>query len=185
MLVILSGASGSGKDTVKNELMKKIDNLCSMPSYTTRKPREGETAKDYMFVTKEEFEKLIKENKLYEYSMHHDNYYGTSKEVLDDRINNGKIVIKDIDVNGTKALEEKFKSKMKIISIFLHVPKDVLIERLRNRGLNSEEEIQKRVGRLGYEEEFLNNYDYIIDNDNLEETVNKIQKIILEEYEKD
>jgi guanylate kinase len=87
MLVVLSGVSGSGKDTIKKELIKRMDNIVTMPSYTDRLPREGETHGEvYNFVTTKEFETKIKENEFYEYSVHHEHYYGTSKKVLDENV---------------------------------------------------------------------------------------------------
>ena len=83
MLVLLSGVSGAGKDTIKNELIKRMDNVVSMPSYTDRQPREGEVnGQIYNFITTQEFEERIKNNEFYEYSVHHEHYYGTSKEIL-------------------------------------------------------------------------------------------------------
>lgn len=106
MLVILSGVAGAGKDTVRKELMKKIPEATSIPSYTTREPRAddipGET---YHFITKEEFEKKIEEGEFYEYDIHHNNYYGTSKKILDEKARTG-LVIKDIEVNRNRKFEE-------------------------------------------------------------------------------
>ncbi len=106
MLVILSGVAGAGKDTVRKELMKKIEGAVSIPSYTTREPRAddipGET---YNFITKEEFEKKIEEDEFYEYDIHHNNYYGTSKKILDEKAKMG-LVIKDIEVNRDRSVKK-------------------------------------------------------------------------------
>lgn len=182
MLVILSGVAGSGKDTIKLELMKRMSNLATIKSYTTRKPREDkEDLNRYFFVTQEEFVDLINQEKLYEYSMHHDNYYGTSKEELDSKIADGKIVIKDIDVNGTKELINIFKNKLKTISIFLKVDKEELHRRLIERG-ETLESAEKRLSRQEYEESMLTLYDYVVYNNDLEKTLNIIKQIIEEEY---
>ena len=89
MLVILSGVAGAGKDTVRKELMKKMEGATSIPSYTTREPRAddipGET---YHFITKDEFEEKIKQGEFYEYDVHHNNYYGTSRKILDEKAKN-------------------------------------------------------------------------------------------------
>ena len=95
MLVLLSGVSGAGKDTIKKELLKRMDNVITMPSYTDRSPRPGEeNGGVYNFVTTEEFEQKIKEDEFYEYSVHHEHYYGTSKKILNENIKKGKIIEK-------------------------------------------------------------------------------------------
>ena len=182
MLVILSGVSGSGKDTVKAELLNRINNLTTIKAYTTREPRdEDEDLSRYFFVSKEEFQDLISGERLYEYSEHHNNFYGTSKNELDRNISEGKIVIKDIDVNGTKDLIDVFREGLKVVPIYLKVEKDELYKRIINRGA-TKEEADLRLSRFEYEESFIPIYDYVVYNDNLEKTVNIIEKIILEEY---
>ena len=105
MLVLLSGVSGAGKDTIKKELIKRMENVESLPSYTDRAPRANDVpGVTYNFVTTQEFEKMINSGELYEYSVHHEHYYGTSKKLLNDKINNGKIIVKDIEVNGVENL---------------------------------------------------------------------------------
>ena len=119
MLVLLSGVSGAGKDTIKKELIKRMDNLESLPSYTDRPPREGDIpGETYNFVTTEEFEKMIENGDLYEYSLHHEHYYGTSKKLLNEKINNGKIIVKDIEVNGTENLIKKLNKRYQFDRIF-------------------------------------------------------------------
>lgn len=184
MLVILSGVSGAGKDTIKKALIKRMENVTTISSYTDRPRRESDVDGQYNFVTKEEFEKMIKNNELYEYSVHHNHYYGTSKALLDDTINQGKIIVKDIDVNGTEDLIQIFKDKVKVVTIFLKVPKNVLKARLENRELNPDlKEIQLRLNRFDYEESKLCNYDYVIKNNDLEKTVQIIMTIIKNEYQ--
>ena len=101
MLVILSGVSGSGKDTIKKEIVKRMDNVKTIPSLTTRPPRENDVpGETYIFISKEDFEDKIKNNEIYEYDIHHNHYYGTYKKILSDKAQTG-IIIKDIDVNGT------------------------------------------------------------------------------------
>ncbi len=181
MLVILSGVSGAGKDTIKKELIKRMDNVTTMPSITSRKPREDEQeGVQYHFVTKEEFENKIKNNEFYEYDLHHDNYYGTSKKILNEKIEEGKIIVKDIEVNGTENLVKLLKNDVKIITIFLKVEESELRKRLENRG-DLEENIQLRLSRLYYEESKIKDYDYVIKNDNFEKTVQIIMTIIKNE----
>ena len=184
MLVLLSGVSGSGKDTIKKELLSRMNNLTTMPSYTDRLPRKGEIDGEiYNFITTEEFKKMIKDEEFYEYSMHHEHYYGTSKKVLNQKIENGKIIIKDIEVNGTENLLKLLKDKLKIVTIFLRVPKEELRNRLKNRQENVDiKEIELRLNRFDYEESKIGMYDYVIKNDNLEKTVQIIMTIIKNEY---
>ncbi len=180
MLVILSGVSGAGKDTIKKELIKRMEEVESLPSFTSRNPRVGEEEGiQYHFITKEQFEEKIKNNEFYEYDLHHENYYGTSRKLMNDKIQSGKIIVKDIEVNGTENLVKLLKEDTKIVTIFLKVDKDELRRRLENRGDNlTEEEMQIRLGRLEYEESKIGLYDYVIKNDNLEKTVQIIMTII-------
>ena len=105
MLILLSGVSGSGKDTIKKELIKRMENVESLPSYTDRLPREGEVPGTvYNFVTTEQFEEMIKNDEFYEYNIHHEHYYGTSRKLMSEKIASGKIIVKDMDVNGTENL---------------------------------------------------------------------------------
>ena len=185
MLVILSGVSGAGKDTIKKELIKREKNIVTIPSFTDRPMRtndvEGGT---YHFVSTEEFERMINDNELYEYNVHHEHYYGTSKKVFNEKVKEGKIIVKDIDVNGTENLINLFKNDMKVVTIFLRVPKDELERRLKNRvDKPSLKEIRLRLNRFDYEESRINLYDYVLKNDNLEKTVQIISTIIKNEYE--
>ena len=119
MLVVLSGVSGSGKDTIKRELIKRLKNVESLPSYTSRQPREGEKDGEiYCFVTKEKFEKMIEAGEFYEYDVHHNNYYGTSRVLMNEKIKSGKVIVKDIDVNGTENLVKLLGQDTKVITIF-------------------------------------------------------------------
>ena len=173
MLVILSGVAGSGKDTIKRELIKRMENVKSIPSLTTRPQREGDVpGETYIFLSKEEFEEKIKNDEIYEYDIHHNNYYGTSKKIL-----NG-IIVKDIDVNGTQILKETLKD-IKIVTIFLRVPKEELQRRLENRiDRPGPAEIKLRLNRFDYEESKIGLYDYVIKNDDLEKSVSIIEEII-------
>ena len=184
MLVLLSGVSGAGKDTIKKQLITRMENVESLPSYTDRAPRANDTpGVTYNFVSTAEFERMIKDGELYEYSVHHEHYYGNSKKLLNDKINNGKIIVKDIEVNGVENLLKLLKDDVKIVTIFLRVPKEELQRRLENRiDKPSLKEIQLRLNRFDYEESKIGMYDYIIKNNDLEKTVNIITTIINNEY---
>jgi len=183
MLVLLSGVSGAGKDTIKKELIKRIENVESLPSYTDRPQREGDIpGQTYNFITTEEFERMINDKELYEYDVHHEHYYGTSRKLMNEKIKSGKIIVKDMDVNGTENLIELLRKDTKVVTIFLRVPKEELIRRLENRvDKPTPKEIQLRLNRFDYEESRINLYDYVIKNNNLEKTVQIIMTIIKNE----
>ena len=184
MLVLLSGVSGAGKDTIKKELIERMDNVESLPSFTDRAPRENDIpGKTYNFVSTEEFEAMIARGELYEYSAHHNHYYGTSRKLLNEKMQNGKIIVKDIEVNGVENLLKLLSNDTKIVTIFLKVPKEELRRRLENRiDKPSPKDIELRLNRLQYEESKIGIYDYVIKNNNLEKTVNIIMEIIKSEY---
>ena len=183
MLVILSGVAGAGKDTIKKELIKRMENVESLPSYTSRPIRPGDIdGKTYNFVTKQEFEKMIQDGEFYEYDIHHNNYYGVPKKLLNEKLQNGKIIVKDVDVNGTENLIKLLKNETKIITIFLRVPKQELRHRLEQReDKPNEEEIILRLNRFDYEESKISLYDYVLKNNNLEKTLQIIMTIINQE----
>ena len=185
MLVILSGVSGAGKDTIKKELIKREENIVTIPSITDRPIRDGEVeGGTYHFVSTEEFEKKIENNELYEYNVHHNHYYGTSKRIFNEKVKEGKIIVKDIDVNGTENLVKLLEKDMKVVTIFLRVPKEELERRLKNRiDKPSPKEIKLRLNRFDYEESRINLYDYVLKNDNLEKTLQIISTIIKNEYD--
>lgn len=183
MLILLSGVSGAGKDTIKKELIKRLDNVESLPSYTDRPQRDGDTpGVTYNFVTKEQFEYMIENNELYEFNVHHEHYYGTSRKLMNEKIDSGKIIVKDMDVNGTENLIDILKQDTKVVTIFLKVPKEVLRKRLENRiDKMDPKQIQLRLNRFDYEESKIGLYDYVIKNNDLEKTVQIITTIIKNE----
>lgn len=178
MLVILSGVSGAGKDTIKKELLKRMEDVVTLPSFTSRERRPiEEEGVQYHFITKEAFEKKIKKGDFYEYDVHHGNYYGTSRELLNEKIEQGKIIVKDIEVNGTENLIKLLGRDTRIVTIFLKVGKEELKKRLFERGDNAQD-IELRLSRLDYEESKLKLYDYVLKNDDFEKTVQIIMTII-------
>ena len=178
MLVILSGVSGAGKDTIKKELLKRMEDVVTLPSFTSRERRPiEEEGVQYHFITKEAFEEKIKKGDFYEYDVHHGNYYGTSRELLNEKIEQGKIIVKDIEVNGTENLIKLLGRDTRIVTIFLKVGKEELKKRLFERGDNAQD-IELRLSRLDYEESKLKLYDYVLKNNDLEKTVQIIMTII-------
>ena len=157
-----------------------MENVESLPSFTDRAPRIGEVeGQIYHFVETEEFERMIEQGELYEYSKHHEHYYGTSRKLLNEKINNGTIIVKDIEVNGVENLLKILKNDLEIVTIFLKVPKEELRKRLEAReDKQSPEEIELRLNRLEYEESKIGMYDYVIKNDDLDRTLRIIEEII-------
>jgi guanylate kinase len=178
MLVILSGSSGVGKNTIINRILEDMNNVELMPTMTTREKRPGEEpGKPYIFVSKEEFERMIEGDELVEYQIVHGFYYGTPKKIINEKFKGNKVLIKDIDVDGTQNLVKSIKN---VITIYLKPKsKEQLIERLKGRG---EERIEVRLARYEHEEAMSGTYKYILVNDQLEETVGKIKDIIIKEY---
>lgn len=182
MLVILSGVAGAGKDTVKKEVVKRLNYVDTFPTVTSRPMREGDIPGiTYIFVTEEKFKEMIANGELYEYDIHHNKYYGVAKRPLQEKVSNGKVAIRDVDVNGTESLVRQLSNEMKIITIFLKVPKEELKRRLEAReDKPSKEEIELRLSRFEYEESKIGQYDYVIDNTNQEQTIQQVIKIIEE-----
>jgi guanylate kinase len=167
-ILILSGPSGCGKSTLLKEVYKDIDDYYFSISTTTRAPRVGEVnGVDYLFVTKEEFEADIKNGDFLEYAKVHDNYYGTSLKPINKALEEGKLVIFDIDVQGHEIVRSKLNSI--VTSVFITTPSlEVLETRLNSRNTDSVEIIEKRIKNAKGEVEYFQDYDYLIINDNLE-----------------
>jgi len=167
-ILVISGPSGCGKSTLLKEIYKNIPNYYFSISTTTRAPRVGETnGVDYFFVTKEEFEKDIEKDNFLEYAKVHDNYYGTSLTPINKALQEGKLVIFDIDVQGHEIVRSKLDSI--VTSVFITTPSlKVLEERLNARNTDSIEIIEKRINNAKIEVGFFQDYDYLIINDDLE-----------------
>jgi len=177
-IVIVSGPSGSGKSTLLEKLFKENDDLYFSISTTTRAPRENEqNGVDYFFVDKDEFEAGIKDDLFLEYANVHGNFYGTSILQIQQALNDDKIVIFDIDVQGQRIIKEKLGNI--VTSVFITTPNiKVLEERLRSRKTNTEDEIQRRLRNARIEIERINQYDYLIVNDDLKEAFSKLNDIV-------
>ena len=167
-ILIISGPSGCGKSTLLKEVYKDIDDYYFSISTTTRAPREGEVnGVDYFFVTKEEFEKDINNGDFLEYAKVHDNYYGTSLKPIKEALEQGKLVIFDIDVQGHEIVRKKLSSIT--TSVFITTPSlEVLESRLNSRNTDSIEIIEKRIKNAKGEVEYFQDYDYLIINDDLQ-----------------
>ncbi len=173
-ILIISGPSGAGKSSLINEMLKVIPNTYFSISTTTRAMREGEKdGREYFFISKEEFEKEIKEGEFLEWAEVHGNYYGTSLKPVRKALEEGKLVVFDIDVQGHKIVKKKFKDIL--TSVFLTTPSlKVLKERLLKRGTDSKEIIQNRIKNALIEIEEIKEYDFLIINDIFEEALKEL-----------
>jgi guanylate kinase len=177
-ILIISGPSGSGKTTICRKLLELDKNLFYSVSITTRKKRENEVnGIDYIFISKEEFLKMVKNDEFLEWAEIYGKFYGTPKKPIFENLNSGKDIIMDIDVQGKRKIERNFRGR--VISVFLIPPsKEALIERLRKRGDLSEEELFQRISLIDIEMNFKWEYDYWVLNDNLERAVMDVKKIV-------
>lgn len=177
-LIVISGPSGTGKGTVCKQLLAARPELAYSISATTRKPRPGEVnGKDYWFISKSEFEGLIMEKKLLEWAEVYGNYYGTPAMKVREVLESGKDVLLEIDTQGALNVQKMFLKEGTFI--FLLPPSLAELEkRIRGRGTETEEAIQRRLGAAIEEIPRGNNYDYIITNDVVEDVVKKIIHII-------
>lgn len=176
-LIVFSGPSGAGKDTILNKIMGEKENLKLSVSHTTRPPREGEVnGKNYYFVSKQEFIKMIENGEMLEYATYCGNYYGTSAVKVQDELEKGNDVILEIEVQGA---EQIMKKVPETLSIFILPPSLAeLKKRLKNRGTDGDEVINRRVKEAEKEIALAHNYDYVIINDDIEKSAKKVLKII-------
>ncbi len=180
ILYIISSVAGGGKSTLISLLLQKYPDIHFSISVTSRAVRPGdEPGKNYHFVTREEFEKLIEQDFFLEWALVHDNYYGTSKRYIEKELRKGYKVILDIDVQGFRIIKSKIQA-MK--SIFILPPsEEVWIERLRNRGTDSPESIERRIKNGRNELTRVNEYDYHIVNDKLADSLLALEIILFGE----
>ena len=176
--IVFSAPSGAGKTTIIKVLLDEISEMALSISATTRPMRNGEiNGKDYYFLSKDSFEEAIRKNRFLEYETVHDNLYGTLKDKVNDLVKDGKSVIFDIDVKGAKAVKKHYPDA---ILIFIKPPsKKVLKQRLIDRKSEDQKTLERRLERLEYEYRQAHFFDYKVINDNLEDTVAEVKKIIL------
>ena len=178
IIVILSSPSGAGKTSLVKEISSK-NNFSISISHTTRKPRSNEIdGFDYYFIKEEKFKDLISKKKFLEYAKVFNNYYGSSKDVVFKKLDEGQNVIFDIDWQGTEQIKQK-KLKYKIITIFILPPsRKELFSRLLNRDLNDEKNAKDRMKQFDKDVLHWKNYDLVVINDNFNKCYDKIIKYI-------
>lgn len=182
ILIVVSGFSGAGKGTLMKQLVHSYDNYALSVSMTTRNPRPGETeGKEYFFVSRQEFEEQIEKGGLVEYASYCDHYYGTPREYVEKQLEKGKDVILEIEIQGALKIKKQFPTAL---LMFVMPPSaEELKKRLEGRGTETPEVIAKRLRRAAEEAEGIENYDFIVINDRLDECVEEMHKLILAAHE--
>lgn len=182
ILIVVSGFSGAGKGTLMKELLKNYPGQYTLSiSATTRQPRDGEAhGREYFFITKEEFEKMIAEDQLIEYARYVDNYYGTPRAYVEQKLEEGKDVILEIEIQGAMKVKEAFPET---VLLFVTPPTACeLKNRLTGRGTESEAVIDSRLRRAVEEADGMDRYDYLVVNDDLEICTRELHDIIQGEH---
>ena len=176
-LIIITGPSGVGKGTVVNEILDRDKDIWLSISATTRNPRIGEKdGENYYFISDDRFKDMIDKKEFLEWAKFAGNYYGTPLSTVNEKIKEGFIVLLEIEVEGAKQIKEKFPEAL---SIFLLPPSKAELEkRIRNRGTEKEEAIDRRLSRANYEIASSNQFDFVLTNHDVDETVKEVFKII-------
>lgn len=177
LLVVISGPSGAGKGTLVKLIRERNENIRLSVSATTRSPRDGEiSGESYFYKTIDEFKEMIKNDELVEWVEYCDNFYGTPRKYIEECTENGLDVILEIEVEGALNIKNKFPD---CISVFILPPSfDELKRRIVGRGTEETSVIEKRLLKARKEIEFVNKYDYIIINNDIENAVNEIKSIL-------
>lgn len=183
ILIVVSGFSGVGKGTLMKCLTERYGHYALSISATTRTPRKGEEdGREYFFKTKEEFEQLIKEERLIEYACYCGNYYGTPCDYVEDQMEQGRDVILEIELQGALKVRQKYPEAL----LLFVMPPDAqtLLSRLQTRGTETEDVIRARLERAVEESQDVEKYDYMIINDDLEQSVEKLHSLIESQHYK-
>ena len=181
ILIVVSGFSGAGKGTIMRELLKRYEQYALSVSATTRAPREGEEeGKDYFFKTREAFERMIADDELVEYACYVNHYYGTPRAYVEETLSRGRDVILEIEIQGARKIRKQFPEA--VLLFVTTRDAQVLKERLTKRGTESPEVIGQRLKRAAQESEGIEEYDYLVVNDELEVCVEEIHAIIDSEH---
>ncbi|MCD7774250.1 MAG: guanylate kinase [Clostridiales bacterium] len=180
-LVVVSGPSGAGKDTIAAEIIKLDGKFSLSVSATTRAPREGEVdGVNYFFLSEDEFLQNIRDNAFIEYAKYSSNYYGTLKRDVQSKIAEGKIIILVIDVQGAEKIKKEYPDSL---SLFIMPPsKEILRQRLNDRMTEDNADIEKRIKIAEDEMKKRSSYDYVVVNDDLNAAVSEVYDIITKSH---
>lgn len=183
VLAVVSGFSGAGKGTLMKTLLRDHESYALSISATTRQPREGEVdGREYFFLSREKFEQMIAEDAFIEYAQYVGNYYGTPKKYVEDCLTAGKDVILEIEVQGAMNVKKLFPDA---VTIFVAPPSAAeLKKRLEGRGTETQEVIAGRMKRAQEEAELMDFYDYLLINDDLEESTRELHELIVQSHKK-
>lgn len=184
ILAVVSGFSGAGKGTLMKELLSRYaDRYALSISATTRMPRAGEEhGREYFFISKDDFEQMMKEDALIEYASYVGNYYGTPKHYVLEQMEAGKDVILEIEMQGALKVKEKFPETL---LVFIAPPSAADLEkRLKGRGTETEAVIRDRLKRAIQEADFMEQYDYLLINDQLDTCIRELHGVIQVQHEK-
>lgn len=181
ILFILSGPSGVGKGTVRKRLFEQVNDLKYSISMTTRDKRPGEKEGiDYFYKTRKEFQSLIEQKQLLEYAEYVNNYYGTPREYVEKTLEKGQDVFLEIEVQGAMQVKENFPEG---VFIFLFPPSiEELRKRITSRGTESEQLVLNRLKKASKEIKMMDEYDYVVVNDEVDHAVSKIKSIVQSEH---
>ena len=184
LMVVLSSPSGAGKSTISRALIERDSNLTMSVSATTRQPRPGEIeGQDYYFVQKKDFDAMVASGQMLEHAKVFDNFYGTPRDPVETSLSQGRDVIFDVDWQGTQQLSENVAKDL--VSIFILPPSmEELERRLYNRAQDSEEVVRKRMAEAVSEMSHYPEYDYIVVNLDVEESIAKVEAILTAERQK-
>lgn len=181
VLVVISGFSGAGKGTLMKELLKQYPNYALSISATTRQPRPGELdGREYYFVTEDEFLRMVDQDQMIEYACYCGRYYGTPRTYVEHQMEEGKDVLLEIEIQGALQIKKKFPET---ILVFITTPTaEILKNRLVGRGTESPEVIEARLARAVEEAEGMDQYDYVLVNDDLAECTAQLHQVIQGHY---
>ena len=182
-LIVISGLSAAGKGTIAKELVNRYGNFVLSISATTRDKRGNEVeGKDYFFLSKEDFKQMIENDELLEYANYVNNYYGTPKKYVMDMLESGKNVILEIEMQGALQIKKIFNEA--VLVFFL--PKDAKTqrERLIHRNRESKEQIEERIKQAVVDADYAKHYDYVLVNENIDDSIRDIEEIVAGTYDK-
>jgi guanylate kinase len=184
LMIVLSSPSGAGKSTISRALMERDDNLTMSVSATTREPRPAEVeGKDYFFKEKTTFDEMVRDGEMLEHARVFENYYGTPKEPVETALSQGRDVMFDVDWQGTQQLADN--APKDLVRVFILPPSmEELERRLYSRAQDSEEVVKKRMAEAASEMSHYQEYDYIVINVDIEESVSKVEAILAAERQK-